>query len=43
MAEVIHQGTYSRFLQHINADQINTVCELGSRDGFRCRSSFKSF
>jgi len=33
MEELIHQGTYSRFLQHINVDQIRTVCELGSRDG----------
>ena len=43
MAEVIHQGTYSRFLQHINADQINTVCELGSRDGLDAVHLAESF
>ena len=33
MEELVHQGTYSRFLQHINTNEVNTICELGSRDG----------
>ena len=33
MEELVHQGTYSRFLQHIDINQVNTICELGSRYG----------